>query len=457
MKTTTSVKMILLISVFLIFTNVHSLPAGDWDLPVMPAPLWASDEGFIEAMMSPLYENLPQEQQEPVDGGCASDDGDGEEAMDVADEESDGANGGDSGGDNGPSREQLQQSFTNQDVRVLVRYYYLLSQGSQTPTQIFEQLKFNLGDNCPSRRTIQNYYKDVVNGRLVACDRQRSGRPRTSVNDENVERVHNLMMESRRWTIEELSNELDISTGSVVSLMQKAGYREISSRWVPYQLTDRVRDLRVNLSTEYFSRWSSNRRYRDRIVAIDETWIRSYQPLNPNQAREWRRPGERPPTRVRENMSDRRIMAVVAFHGHKILAFEILKPGETMTGDRYYQFLNETLKPAVESNRIWNPIIMHDNARPHLVYSVRDFFERNNWERWVLPPYSPDMSPPDMDGFSRMKNKLRGQRFDSVDAMVGAVKAVIAEINWMEEFRGIDMLPGHWARIIMSKGDYVVK
>ena len=41
--------------------------------------------------------------------------------------------------------------------------------------------------------------------------------------------------------------------------------------------------------------------------------------------------------------------------------------------------------------------------------------------------------------------------------MIQAINAVIAEINWMEEFTGIDMLPGHWARIVMSNGEYVVK
>ena len=83
--------------------------------------------------------------------------------------------------------------------------------------------------------------------------------------------------------------------------------------------------------------------------------------------------------------------------------------------------------------------------------------ERMHWDRWRIALHSLDISPPGMDGFSRIKNKLRGQRFNSVDEMVYAVKAAINEINWNEEFAGIDMLPDHWAEIIKNLGDYVVK
>jgi hypothetical protein len=45
------------------------------------------------------------------------------------------------------------------------------------------------------------------------------------------------------------------------------------------------------------------------------------------------------------------------------------------------------------------PLILHNNARPHLGKVVTDLLSKYEWE--VLPhaPYSPDTSPPDFDLF----------------------------------------------------------
>ncbi len=39
-------------------------------------------------------------------------------------------------------------------------------------------------------------------------------------------------------------------------------------------------------------RYQSDPSILDRIIAIDETWLNSYDPLNPQSAAEWRLPGE---------------------------------------------------------------------------------------------------------------------------------------------------------------------
>jgi hypothetical protein len=49
------------------------------------------------------------------------------------------------------------------------------------------------------------------------------------------------------------------------------------------------------------------------------------------------------------------------------------------------------------------PLILHDNACPHLAKIVTDLLSKYEWE--VLPhaPYSPDMSPPDFDLFPKLR------------------------------------------------------
>ena len=57
------------------------------------------------------------------------------------------------------------------------------------------------------------------------------------------------------------------------------------------------------------------------------------------------------------------------------------------------------------------PVILHDNARPHIVDVVTKNLRDYGWE--VLPhaPYSPDMSPPDFDLFPKWKEPMCERRF----------------------------------------------
>jgi hypothetical protein len=52
------------------------------------------------------------------------------------------------------------------------------------------------------------------------------------------------------------------------------------------------------------------------------------------------------------------------------------------------------------------PLILHDNARPHLGKVVTDLLSKYECE--VLPhaPYSPDMSLPDFDLFHKLKEPM---------------------------------------------------
>jgi hypothetical protein len=67
------------------------------------------------------------------------------------------------------------------------------------------------------------------------------------------------------------------------------------------------------------------------------------------------------------------------------------------------------------------PLILHDNARPHLGKVVTDLLNKYEWE--VLPhaPYSPDMSPPDFDLFHKLKEAMSGLCFPSLEEVSAAV------------------------------------
>ena len=75
-------------------------------------------------------------------------------------------------------------------------------------------------------------------------DEQRSGRPSTSKTDENVQKVAKLVRSDRRMTVRELTEELNISYGSVPSILtDNLQMRRVSANFVPRLLTDEQKEI----------------------------------------------------------------------------------------------------------------------------------------------------------------------------------------------------------------------
>ena len=90
-----------------------------------------------------------------------------------------------------------------------------------------------------SKKQVWVWCKTFNEGRFNLADEARVGRPRSSTSDENVIRVDGLIQEDRRRKVRELAAELDLPKSVVHEIIyEKLGYRKVSSRWVPKQLTE---------------------------------------------------------------------------------------------------------------------------------------------------------------------------------------------------------------------------
>ena len=98
--------------------------------------------------------------------------------------------------------------------------------------------------------------------------------------------------------------------------------------------------------------------------------------------------------------------------------YELLKPGETINGERHRTQLIR-LKRAIAEKRpeyATRPeamIFHHDNARPHVAIPVKNYLENSGWEVLSHPHYSPDFAPSDYHLFRSMQNVLTRIRFTS--------------------------------------------
>ncbi|KAJ4439571.1 hypothetical protein ANN_07698 [Periplaneta americana] len=111
------------------------------------------------------------------------------------------------------------------------------------------------------------------------------------------------------------------------------------------------------------------------------------------------------------------------------------------------------LRPALRRKRhlvVQNPIILHDNARSHTAAAIKDLLRHWQWEILEHPPYSPDMSPCDYDLFTKVKEPLRGTRYNTRDEFIHAVGRSIRNINKDGRIDCVRRLPNIWQKAIRN-------
>ena len=152
-----------------------------------------------------------------------------------------------------------------------------------------------------------------------------------------------------------------------------------------------------------------------RIIALDEAWARAYEPEMKRQSNERRHYGSPRKTKVRQNPNNAKVMLISAYDSAGIILTHGVPQHSTATGQYYSDFLDHHLRLALRKKRPHflgenTPIILHDNARPHVADVVNQLLARWQWEVLYRPPYSPEISPCDFDLIPKVKEPLRDRR-----------------------------------------------
>lgn len=104
------------------------------------------------------------------------------------------------------------------------------------------------------------------------------------------------------------------------------------------------------------------------------------------------------------------------FFDHKgVVHHEYAPHGQTVNKEYYLEVLAR-LRDAVRRKRpdLWVQggwQLHHNNAPAHASHVVQSFLAKHNIVQVPHPPYSPDMAPCDFWLFPKLKNPLKGQRF----------------------------------------------
>jgi hypothetical protein len=115
-------------------------------------------------------------------------------------------------------------------------------------------------------------------------------------------------------TCEEISQGTGIPPTSVFRILRSdLQKRKICARWVPHCLTAEQKPKRLDIATLLKQRfYVEGGAFLRRIVAVDETWVRSFEPELKSQSNEWRSPSCPRPKKFRRALSDVKQMMIFA-------------------------------------------------------------------------------------------------------------------------------------------------
>lgn len=85
-----------------------------------------------------------------------------------------------------------------------------------------------------------------------------------------------------------------------------------------------------------------------------------------------------------------------------------------------------------------------------LLLITQESLRHLGWERLLHPSYSPHLSPPDFDLFGKLKEPLRGQRFDDIEDVKSAANRVLRNLNSAGVLTGITKLPIDGTKLLCS-------
>ena len=155
------------------------------------------------------------------------------------------------------------------------------------------------------------------------------------------------------------------------------------------------------------------------IIAINETWIWSFEPELKRQSREWHSKNSPRPVKFRQSQNCAKMLMIFAYDFRGVLRAHRVSTGETVNKGYYKIYIRTILRPKVCRKRQEMTdrtlLILHDNASPHKANVIKELLESYQWEVLDHPPYSPNLSPPDFDLFPKLKEPLRGIRYESSD------------------------------------------
>lgn len=327
-------------------------------------------------------------------------------------------------------------------------------------TETHHMLRQAYGYDCLSRTQVYEWYNRFKSGREDLKDDQKTGRPKTGLSAENIEKVREFIKIHKKSSVKFIEMELDIPQTTVYRILtEELGLRKVNSRFVPHKLTDDQKLDRIEHCKELIKNARKDSNFLKTIVTGEETWCFEYEPETKRHSAEWRSQDEGKPKKSRLEKSKVKTMLICFYDSKGIIHKEFVPTGQTVTGEYYRDVLRRLLhrirriRPEYHDPCSWS--LLHDNAPSHRSRVVSEFLTKNQVVTLHHSPYSPDLAPCDYFLFPKLHLAMKGKHQYSIERIQKATTDVLKAIPAKDISESFDKLIERAHKCITEFGVYI--
>jgi len=326
--------------------------------------------------------------------------------------------------------------------------------GSET----FEMLKQAFGDSCMSRSRTFEWFGRFKYSRTSTANDDRSGRPSTATAPSKVEEVRAAVNQDRRRTMHDFCAEVGIGYGSCQRILtEQLNMHRTAAKFMPRVLTQDQKDSRVAICQELKETVINDPTLLLNVITGEESIVYAYDPETKLQFSQRKSPASPRPKKARMQKSKLKTMLICFFDQEGIVDREFVPPGMTVNADFYCDVLRLPENVRRKRPQKWQNqklIIHYDNAPAHRSFKVSQFLAKNSTTVVPHPPYSPDLAPCDFFLFPKLKLRMKGRRFGTIEEIQEESQRVLDTIP-KRDFQGcFQAWQKRWDRCIREKGEY---
>ncbi|XP_025231066.1 histone-lysine N-methyltransferase SETMAR isoform X2 [Theropithecus gelada] len=343
--------------------------------------------------------------------------------------------------------ETMKMMLDKKQIRAIFLFEFKMGRKAAETTR---NINNAFGPGTANERTVQWWFKKFCKGDESLEDEERSGRPSEVDNDQ----LRAIIEADPLTTTREVAEELNVNHSTVVRHLKQIGKVKKLDKWVPHELTENQKNRRFEVSSSLILR-NHNEPFLDRIVTCDEKWI-----LYDNRRRsaQWLDQEEAPKHFSKPILHPKKIMVTIWWSAAGVIHYSFLNPGETITSEKYAQEIDEMhqklqhLQLALVNRK--GPILLHDNARPHVAQPTLQKLNELGYEVLPHPPYSPDLLPTNYHIFKHLNNFLQGKRFHNQQDAENAFQEFVKSRSTDFYATGINQLISRWQKCVDCNGSY---